>query len=91
MLTIIRGPATALAYAIAFFAFAWCRSDTQALRIKNLVNWPLFWLSKLDGHLIDKPGAYDFAAAFAYFGMKDDVSLTDEEILAKFQGRGMDA
>ncbi|GEM_PF-2425967 len=90
-LEMIRGPGASLAYAIAYFAFAWCNSDRQAEKVKSLINWPIFWISKLDKRLMDKPGSYDLAERFAYLGIKDGTELSHQEIISRFKGRGMDA
>ena len=80
------GPGMALAWAYKSFltSFASTRRVERLLLFFSAVT--SFFLKYFDYYLINKPGAYDNAAAFFFIGKKSNSCLPDRELIKQFKG-----
>jgi len=64
----VGGPGTALAWACQFFLLSIAKSRLTRRLMHTLGRVSLFWLKYLDAGLIDRPGTYDAASGFFFWG-----------------------
>jgi SAM-dependent methyltransferase len=80
------GPTTALAWTITHWLATWSEGRRYRWVVNNamvFVAWPFL---QIDRWLARKPGAYDGAGGFYFFGQKSERRLTAREILAEHRG-----
>jgi hypothetical protein len=84
---IANGPGTALAWSLQYFAlslFSNSKARTLVALAARLFTRPLCALDRW--FLNRRPGAYDAASAFYFFGRKADRRLAPRETLAFYRG-----
>lgn len=80
------GPGSALAWAWQGFVLSWARTRRGRLAATLAARLSGFWLKHLDGWLLARPGAYDFASAYYFLGAKAESALPDEALLRGYRG-----
>ena len=80
------GPGMALAWSWQYFLTSFARTHrtrTLAKIAARLTAWPLKYF---DGYLSRQPGAYDAASGYYFLGRRNDVRLTDRELVKMYRG-----
>jgi SAM-dependent methyltransferase len=83
---VVVGPATALVWAICYFARSFGRRRTTALVLEKLATIAFFWLKYFDRLLVERPGAADGASGTYFMGRKSATPIPDAEISASYRG-----
>jgi SAM-dependent methyltransferase len=82
----VGGPGMALAWAAHFFLLSFARGKTARSLLHVLARLTLFGLKHFDKLLADRPGTYDAASGFYFLGTKSSQTLSDRELVARYQG-----
>jgi SAM-dependent methyltransferase len=80
------GPGMSLAWAWQYLLWSIAggrRGRAMMLVVARLTAW---WLPKLDGWLLTRPGAYDAASGVFFLGRKTSTSIPDRELLQLYRG-----
>ena len=80
------GPGMALAWACHFFLLSFASKRFTRSLIHATARLTLFWLKYFDALLLRKPGAYDAASGFFFLGIREDVELSDREVVRCYRG-----
>jgi hypothetical protein len=80
------GPGMALAWAYSYFIYSFFKSKKIRRIITPLVHFSSFFLKYFDSILINKPGTYDAASGFFFWGQKSNITLDDRELLTLYKG-----
>ena len=82
----ICGPGMALAWAYSYFLYSFTGSRKIRKMLLPISHFSSFFLKYFDHYLIKKPGAYDAASAYYFWGQKSEVTLDDKELLKLYKG-----
>ena len=80
------GPGMALAWAYTFFLRSFATSPLLRRLLTLFGYLTSFPLKYFDYFLIDRPGAYDAASGFYFWGRKSSTSVDDRELIKQFRG-----
>jgi SAM-dependent methyltransferase/uncharacterized protein YbaR (Trm112 family) len=82
------GPGMALAWAILYFLLSFTTSRPTRSMIRLLTRLTLFWIKYWDYWLLRTPAALDAASGYYFLGRKASTVLSDQELVASYQGAG---
>ncbi len=80
------GPGMALAWSYAYFLQSFFTSQILRRIAFAFASWTGFWLKYFDYFLIDKPGTYDAALSYYFFGTRSELELDDVELIGGYRG-----
>ncbi|MFW9929611.1 MAG: methyltransferase domain-containing protein [Candidatus Thorarchaeota archaeon] len=82
----ISGPGMALAWAYSYFIYSFFDSKNMRRLLLPITHFLTFFLKYFDYYLINKPGSYDAASAFFFWGQKNESLLKDTELIKMYKG-----
>lgn len=77
---------TVLAWSYCYFLQSFFTNQTAGQIAFAFGSITGFWLKYLDYFLIDKPSAFDAASAYFFLGRRSETMLSDEDLIADYQG-----
>jgi SAM-dependent methyltransferase len=80
------GPGTALAWSMQYFGLSFFRGRRARAAVNGLARLLLFWLKYFDFYLAKREPAFDAASAFYFLGRKATTPISDEQLVASYQG-----
>jgi ubiquinone/menaquinone biosynthesis C-methylase UbiE len=80
------GTGTALAWSIKHFIRSFFRPSFQQFFVEWFSSFFYFWLKYFDYLTINKPGIYDAASGYFFFGKKSKKTLSDGELIKQYKG-----
>lgn len=83
---VICGPGMALAWAYSYFIYSFFRSKEVRKILLPFAHFSSFFLKYFDFYLINKPGAYDAASGYFFWGQKSNTVLDDKELIKLYKG-----
>ena len=80
------GPGTALAWSLQYFGLSFFRGRRARAAVNGLARLGFFWLKYFDPFLAKRESAFDAASAFYFLGRKELTTISDEHLVASYQG-----
>jgi SAM-dependent methyltransferase len=80
------GTGTALAWSIKHFIRTLFRPSVLQFFVEWFFSFFYFWLKYFDYLVMNKPGIYDAASGYFFFGKKSEVALSDRELIKHYKG-----
>lgn len=80
------GPGMALSWSWTWFLRSFSEKKILVFFLTFCGYITSFFLKYFDYYLVNKPGAYDAASFFFFWGQKSQHTLTDNELIEKFKG-----
>ncbi len=80
------GPGMALAWSYTYFFRSFSKRTMTRRLLMFFAQWTSFFWPYFDHWLIDRPGSYDAAAGYFFFGKKGARQLSDHELIEQFRG-----
>lgn len=77
---------TVLAWSYCYFLQSFFANQTLGQMAFAFGSVTGFWLKYLDYFLINKPSVFDAASAYFFLGQKSEKILSDEDLIADYQG-----
>lgn len=77
---------TVLAWSYCYFLQSFFANQTLGQMAFAFGSVTGFWLKYLDYFLINKPSVFDAASAYFFLGLKSEKVLSDEDLIADYQG-----
>ncbi|OED36854.1 hypothetical protein AB833_25950 [Chromatiales bacterium (ex Bugula neritina AB1)] len=82
----VCGPGMALAWSYSYFLRSMSSTRWLNRMLTVFAHCTGFFLKYFDYWLINKPGSYDAASAFYFWGRKSDQVLSDHDLIAGYKG-----
>lgn len=80
------GPGMALAWSYQYFLGSFVTTKAAQSFTNAFAKLTSFWLKYFDYYLIDKPGVFDAASSYYFFGRKSNQILSDRELIKLYKG-----
>jgi len=80
------GPGMALAWSYRYLLRSLGQAKVYRAAASHFSNLTSAWLTRIDGHVADSPGAYDAASAFYFLGRRSEKAIPDREIIGVYRG-----
>ena len=80
------GPGMALAWSWQAFLTAFARGKQGRRAAALIARLSAFWLKYFDYFLVRRPGAFDAASSFYFWGRRSDYPLDDQQLIASYRG-----
>jgi len=82
----VCGAGMALAWSYCYFLSSFFTNRTLQQIAFAFGSLTSFWLKYFDYFLIDRPGSYDAASSFYFWGRKAEEFLPDKKLIAEYKG-----
>jgi hypothetical protein len=76
----------ALAWSYQYFLGSFVTTKAAQSFTNAFAKLTSFWLKYFDYYLIDKPGVFDAASSYYFFGRKSNQILSDRELIKLYRG-----
>jgi SAM-dependent methyltransferase/uncharacterized protein YbaR (Trm112 family) len=80
------GPGMALAWSFERFVASFGRTPSSYALLRSLARFLIFPVKYFDHMLVARPGAYDCAGAYYFFGRRSNHVLSDRDLIRGYRG-----
>ncbi|NJM73166.1 MAG: methyltransferase domain-containing protein [Scytonema sp. RU_4_4] len=82
----VCGPGMALAWSYQYFLLSFVKKPLARVLVKVFARVTSFWLKYFDYYLIKKPGTFDSASGYFFWGKKSEQILSDQDLITLYRG-----